>query len=236
MHGLRGIALGPLAELVIWARPRGGPGTSDAAIPGMSYPVQIETTSPLRFDRVQLALRLVIAIALGWVGISMGWLGCALFLALPVIAAVAISTRGAQAYLADTGPKVWRVVSWLLAFSAYMLLLTDRFPAGEPTGMQVQIRPDGHPTTGSALLRLITSLPSGLVLAILGFVSSVLFVVGAVMILIDRQVPAGILGFQRGVLRWQARLAGYHASLVDEYPPFSLEADPAQPGDHAHMA
>ncbi|HEX3475289.1 MAG TPA: DUF4389 domain-containing protein [Kofleriaceae bacterium] len=202
----------------------------------MSYPVQIDTTSPLRFDRVQLALRLVIAIALGWVGISASWLGCVLFLALPVIAAVAISTRGAQAYLDDTGPRVWRVVSWLLAFSAYMLLLTDRFPTGEPTGVQVQIQPDGHPTTSSALLRLIMSLPSAIVLALLGFVSSVLFVVGAVMILIEERVPAGILGFQRGVLRWQARLAGYHASLVDEYPPFSLEADPAQPGDHAHTA
>jgi hypothetical protein len=41
---------------------------------------------------------------------------------------------------------------------------------------------------------------------------------------------------QRGVLHWQARLAGDHASLVDEYPPFSFEADPAQPGDHAHRA
>lgn len=202
----------------------------------MTYPVQIEATSPLRFDRIQLALRLVIAIALGWVGVSAGWLGCALFLALPVIAAIVISTRGAQAYLDDTGPKVWRVVSWLLAFSAYMLLLTDRFPAGEPTDVQIQLRPDGHPTTGSALLRLITSIPSGFVLAILGFVSSVLFVIGAVMILIDQQVPTWILGFQRGMLRWQARLAAYHASLVDEYPPFSFEADPAQPGDHAHTA
>jgi hypothetical protein len=202
----------------------------------MTYPVQIEVISPARFDRVQLALRLVVAIALGWVGLSAGWLGCALFLALPVIAAVVISTRGAQAYLADAGPKLWRIVSWLLALSAYMLLLTDRFPAGEPTGVQIQIRPDGQPTTGSALLRLITSLPSGVVLALLGIVSSVLFVIGAVMILIDQQVPAGILGFQRGVLRWQARLAGYHASLVDDYPPFSFEADPAQPGDHAHTA
>jgi hypothetical protein len=202
----------------------------------MSYPVQIETTSPLRFDRVQLALRLVIAIAFGWLGVSAGWLGCALFLALPVIAAVVISTRSGQAYLDDTGPKVWRAVSWLLAFSAYMLLLVDRFPTGEPTGVQIQLRPEAHPATGTALLRLVTSLPSAFVLAILGCASSVLFVIGAVMILIDQQVPTWILGFQRGMLRWQARLAAYHASLVDEYPPFSFEADPAQPGDHAHTA
>jgi hypothetical protein len=32
-----------------------------------------------------------------------------------------------------------------------------------------------------------------------------------------------ILSFQRGVLRWQARLVAYHASLVEEYPPFSFE-------------
>jgi hypothetical protein len=38
------------------------------------------------------------------------------------------------------------------------------------------------------------------------------------------------------MLRWQARLAAYLASLVEEYPPFSFEADPAQPGDHAHTA
>lgn len=202
----------------------------------MSYPVQLEVTSPHQFDRIQLALRVAIAIALGWIGVSGGWLACALFLALPVIAAVVISTRGAQAYLDDTGAKVWRAVSWLLGFSAYMLLLVDRFPVGEPTGVEVQIRPDGHPTTSSALLRLIMSIPSGLVLAILGFVSSVLFVVGAVMILIDQQVPHGILGFQRGVLRWQARLLAYHASLVEEYPPFSFEADSAQPGDQAHTA
>src|SRR5262249_54288876 len=121
-------------------------------------------------------------------------------------------------------------------FSAYMLLLVDRFPAGEPTGVQIQIRPDARPTTGSALLRLITSIPSGFVLAILGCVSSVLFVIGAVMVLIERRIPSSILGFQRGVLRWQARLLAYHASLVDEYPPFSLDADLAQPEDHAHTA
>jgi hypothetical protein len=197
----------------------------------MTYPVQVEVASPPTYDRVQVALRVVISLALGWVGVSAGWVGLALFLALPVIAAIAVSTRGPQAYLDDTAPRVWRVATWLLALSAYMLLLTDRFPAGEPTGVQVMLRPDGHPTTGSALLRLITSIPSGVVLAVLGFVSSVLFVIGAVIILIEQRVPAAILGFQRGVLRWQARLLAYHASLVDEYPPFSLEARPAQPGD-----
>src|SRR3954471_8949567 len=136
----------------------------------MTYPVQLEVTSPARFDRVQLALRLALSIALGWIGVSAGWLGCALFLALPVLAAVMISTRGGQAYLADTGPKLWQILRWLLAFSAYMLLLTDRFPTGGSTqgDVQVQIRLEGQPTTSSALLRLIASLPSALALLVLG--------------------------------------------------------------------
>ena len=202
----------------------------------MIYPVQLDVTSPPRFDRVQLALRVVLAIGLGWLGVTAGWLMCVLFLALPVIAAIAVSTRGPQAYVDDAGPRLWRPLGWLLAFSAYMLLLVDRFPVGEPTGVHIELQIDGHPTVGSALLRLLTSIPSGFVLAILGIVSSVLVMVGAVMILIECQVPHGILAFQRGMLRWQARLLAYHASLIDEYPPFSFEATPPHSGDHASMA
>jgi hypothetical protein len=201
----------------------------------MTYPVQLDVTSPPRFERVQLALRAVIAIALAWLGITLGWLGFLLFLALPVIAATLVSTRGPQPYVDEVGPRLWRALSWLLAFSAYMLLLVDRFPVGEPTGVRIEIQRDGRPTTSSALLRLITSIPSGFVLAILGIASWVLVVVGAVMILIECQVPSAILAFQRGMLRWQARLFAYHASLVDEYPPFSFEDTHPRQDNRASM-
>jgi hypothetical protein len=201
----------------------------------MTYPVQLDVTSPPRFERIQLALRLVLALALSWLGITAGWLWCLLFLALPVIAATVISTRGAQPYVGEAGPTVWRALSWLLAFSAYMLLLIDRLPTGETTAVRTEIRLDGHPTVGSALLRLILSLPSALVLGLLGLVSSLLVVVGAVMILIECRVPSGILAFQRGMLRWQARLLAYHASLVDEYPPFSFDDRHGRPDDRASV-
>jgi len=202
----------------------------------MTYPVQLDVTSPPRYDRVQLALRAVIAIALGCLGVTGGWLMWLLYLALPVIAAVAVSTRGARSYLDELGPRLWHVLRWLLAFWAYMMLLIDRFPTREPTGVEVEIQVDGQPTPGSALLRLITSIPSGFVLGLLGIVSWVLVIAGAVMILIERRVPDGILGFQRGVLRWQARLLAYHASLVDEYPPFSFEdTHQPRPDDRASM-
>jgi Domain of unknown function (DUF4389) len=201
----------------------------------MSYPVQLDVTSPPRFERVQVVLRFAIAIALGWLGSITGWLPGLVFFALPVIAATVVSTRGAQRYLDDVAPALWRAIRWLLALTAYMLLLVDRFPAGEATDVQVNVQVDAHPTTGSTLLRLITSIPSACVLGILGIASSVLFVVGVVTILIDGQVPRAILAFQRGMLRWQARLWAYHASLVDEYPPFSFEESESTPSDRARM-
>ena len=42
------------------------------------HPVVIAIHSPPRHQRVQLALRVAIALALGFLGISLGWIGCAL--------------------------------------------------------------------------------------------------------------------------------------------------------------
>jgi hypothetical protein len=92
-----------------------------------AYPVQIDVMSPPHFDRMQLLLRIAIAILLGWLGLTAGWLACLLFGALPLIAAVAISSRRA-AYLQEVAPQIWSVLDWLLQLSAYMLLLVDRFP------------------------------------------------------------------------------------------------------------
>ena len=45
-------------------------------------------------------------------------------------------------------------------------------------------------------------------------------------ILVRETYPAALYDFQRGVLRWQARLLAYHASLVDEYPPLAFYTGP----------
>jgi len=189
-----------------------------------SYPVHVEVSSPPRFERLQLLLRIVLAITLGWIGVTAGWLVCLLYGLLPVIAAVAISSLGGERYLATVGPKLWRVLVWLLQFEAYMALITDRFPTGEDDPVRIEIQFTGRPTIGSALGRLATSIPSGLMLAFLWFVASVLWLVAAVIVLFNAPMPDAILAFQRGVLRWQSRLVAYHASLVEAYPPFLFES------------
>lgn len=194
------------------------------------YPVQIVVTSPPHFDRVQLLLRIGIAMLLGWVGVTGGWLVCLLFGALPLIAAVGISSDR-DAYLRNVAPSIWSVLDWLLRLEAYMLLLVDRFPTDQVRSVVTEIRYTGQPTAGSALARLITSIPSGVVLMLLWCVSSVLWVVAALAILFGLAMPRSILAFQRGVLRWQARLVAYHASFVAEYPPWSFDTE--MPSDEA---
>jgi len=187
------------------------------------YPVQVEVTSPAHFDRIQLLLRIALAIVLGWFGITAGWLVCVLYGLLPLAAAVAISSVGTEGYVNDFAPQLWRVLAWLLQLSAYMSMLVDRFPTADEGNVQVNIRITGRPTIGSALLRLVTSIPSGLVLCVLGAISALLWLVGAVLVLLGGPMPPSILAYQRGLLRWQTRLVAYHASLVDEYPPFSFD-------------
>jgi hypothetical protein len=188
------------------------------------YPVQVDVTSPSHFDRAQLVLRIGIAILFGWLGLTAGWLVCLLFGALPLVAAVAISSER-NAYLEKVAPQIWSVIAWLLRLSAYMLLLVDRFPTDEARSVVPEIRYTGQPTAGSALARLVTSVPSGVILMLLWCVSSVLWVVAAIAVLLGMSMPRSILAFQRGVLRWQARLVAYHASFVVEYPPWRFDTE-----------
>ena len=189
------------------------------------YPVQLEVRSPDHFDRIQLVLRLVLMVVLGWFGATAGWLACLLYAALPLAAATIISSEGRDAYAGEVGPQLWRVLRWLLELSAYMMLLSDRFPTADGDSVRVDIRFTSRPTIGSALGRLVTSIPSALLLCVLLPISSVFCVVAIVFVLVGTPMPPAILAFQRGVLRWQARLVAYHASLVDEYPPFSFETN-----------
>ncbi len=189
-----------------------------------AYPVTFDVSRPAKFERPQLFLRILVAIIL-WVLASIaGWV---LYLGFPVLAAIFISQKGPEKYLEEDGPRMTEWLRWVVAIFAYLLILTDRFPTEKPEEIiRFEVSTSGSPTVGSALLRLIYSIPSLLVLGLLGIVSGVILLIAAVMVLIQENYPDGLYDFQRGVLRWEARLLGYHASLVDQYPPFALDTGP----------
>jgi hypothetical protein len=191
----------------------------------MSDPVTFDVERPPVFRRVHVALRLVLLVVISWIGHPFGllWLG------LPVIAAVFIAQKGGQRYLDEDGPKLTGVLRWILAVLAYLALLTDRLPGGGSQPVRVELERSGSPTVGSALLRILYAIPSLIVLAILGLVGAIVWVIAVVLILINQKYPAGLWRFLLALVRWEAWLLAYLASLVDHYPPFRLETGPATP-------
>jgi hypothetical protein len=82
---------------------------------------------------------------------------------------------------------------------------------------------------GSALLRILYAIPSLIVLALLGIAGAIVWVVSLVLILVSETYPESFWRFLHGLVGWEARLLAYLASLVDAYPPFSLETRAAAP-------
>jgi len=195
------------------------------------YPVVFDVGRPARYDRAQVALRILILALLGALSAPLGWLFGVLYLALPAIAAVGISSRSAATFQVELSGDVVRIIRWVLSFYAYLLLLTDRFPQWSvPESLvRFEVTPSGTPTVGTALLRLVYTVPYALVLAVFGCAAALIWVICLVSVLAGAGVPRGLYDFLRGVMRWQARLFAYHASLVDEYPPWSFDTEPLSP-------
>src|SRR5262245_49875419 len=155
-------------------------------------PVHVDVTSPSRYDRTMLLVRLLIAIALGAVGITSGLIVGVLYLLLPAIAAITISSRS-ERYLAEVGPRIWGPLVWLLQLWAFMGLLVDRFPTERDHPVRIDARFTGRPTLGSALARLVTSIPSGFVLGLLWCLSGLLWIIAGIAILVTAHAPEWFL-------------------------------------------
>jgi hypothetical protein len=191
----------------------------------MAHPVQFRVDAPLSRQRIQVAIRLAILLALGAIGYSsIGWL---LYLALPATAALLISQQGGAGYVTDSGPRIVRGLGWLSAAAAYLWLLTDEFPSagpGHPVALEVE--QTTAPTAGGALLRLLYSLPALLLALLLNLVLSVVWVIGALWILAVRRMPEPLVELLTLALRFKVRFAAYHLALVDRYPSFEAAARP----------
>jgi hypothetical protein len=190
-----------------------------------THPVQLRVDPPARLQRIHVLIRLVLLVALGALGwSSLYWL---LYLALPALAALLLASQGGERYLAEDAPRFTGVLRWLAGAYAYLWMLTDALPDREGS-VELQLQPGGTPTAGSALLRLVTSIPAVLVLGILSFAAGVLWIVQALIVLVRERPSTAIADFLALTLRYQFRLGAWHLSLVDRYP--SFESAPAPHG------
>lgn len=199
-----------------------------------SYPVTLEARPPVRFDRIQVLVRLLVLAAIGVLHQTAGGLLGTLYVLVPILVAILVSQRGGRGFLEIDGRRIIAALEWVIAFYGFLLFVSDRLPLPPGDGgVHVAVRPRGAPTMTSALSRLVASLPHAVVLAVLGMASCLVALVAAMAILITEGYPDALHAFQRDVLAWMARLFAYHASLVDTYPPFSLGASGAKPTGYA---
>jgi hypothetical protein len=187
----------------------------------MAYGATFDIAAPAApLDKAQVGLRIVIVIVVSWLA---SWIVGAAYWVLPILAAIMISQKGPEQYLADAekGPVRW--IRYLMAFFSYISLASDKLSFDDPDSVNFKVTTSGKPTVGSALLRIILGIPHALVLGILGFVFFFVWIIAAISILASGTYPDWAFNFIRGYLKWNARVLAYMASLVDEYPPFSFE-------------
>ena len=196
----------------------------------VTYPTRIAVELPERYDRWQVALRLLIACGLGALHQRLGGMFGVLYLVLPGLAAVLITQRTGPGYLERDAGWLSSALEWLLGLYAYMLFVTDRCPLERATRpLHLTITPRGEPTLSDALLRLLTSVPHAFLLGLLSIVSCCASLVMALTVLTGAHVPGSLRDFQLGLVGWTARALAYHSALVDEYPPFRLGLRDGQP-------
>jgi hypothetical protein len=185
----------------------------------MTDEIRIDPAVSTHFSRSEAALRVAVVLTLSVLGAPIAWGFGALYLLLPVMAAIVISTRGAQGYLEGEGTRVLALLRWWTAFVGYLLFLSDRFPLEAPAPSSVRLIVGGsQATVGNALLRLLTSLPIVAVLMVLWWLAGVLAVVSVLTILLTESVPPFCIRYFTFVAELQAQLLVYHAALTDRYP------------------
>lgn len=192
----------------------------------MTGPVTFDLDRPEKMSRAHVFLRILILVLVSWIAGSGGGLGL-VYIGIPVVAAILIAQKSGERYVTEDGERVTGWLAFTVGLLAYVAFLTDELPGADRHPVRFEIVRSGSPSIGSALLRIVTAIPSALVLALIGIASSFVGLFAAISILLTESYPERLWDFQRGVVRWEARLLGYLASLVDAYPPFAFETGPA---------
>jgi hypothetical protein len=81
------------------------------------------------------------------------------------------------------------------------------------------------------LIKFLALIPHFIILAVLGFVQFVVFVVAQFAVLFTGRYPDSLHDFVSAVIRWRIRVMGFLLSLTDRYPPFTLQSGGDYPVD-----
>jgi hypothetical protein len=164
-----------------------------------AHPVQLHVARAERVPRIHVAIRLVLVVALGLVAwSSIYWL---LYLALPAMVALDLLQKGSEAFITRDAPRVVRGLRWLAGAEAYLFFLSNELPSSTGGAIDLNVNLSASPTASG-----------------LSAVSSLVWILAAIVALVTERIPRLFGDFFVVVLRLKYRLLAYHLSLVDRYP------------------
>jgi hypothetical protein len=199
----------------------------------VAYPVDITIASPPLRNRMTVAFRIILALPhsimvgpIVWfyrTG-SIGLLGAAAYF-LAIVNWVSLVITGA----AVPGIRDFTLyyLRWRTRAVAYTALFVDQYPpfGDAPYPASIAIAPPAEPRDRTSIaLRLLYALPHVVVLFFVTLAWCVTSIVAWVVILFTGTYPPGFYQFGLGAMRWLMRVEAYVLLLVDEFPPFTLEA------------
>jgi hypothetical protein len=117
---------------------------------------------------------------------------------------------------------------WNANVTAYSFLMRDEYP---PFSWDPGIYPVTYEVHNPAelnrwlpLIKWLLAIPHIIVLTVLSFVVSIVWIIVFFAILFTTKYPRGMFDFVVGFERWSNRVYAYISLMRDEYPPFSLNA------------
>ena len=186
--------------------------------PADPYPARLEIDYPERLDRLTSLLRPLTAIP-------------ALLLLYVMPAAIALPLV-MMILVRRKYPRWWfdfnlERTRFSARFSAYLLLLTDRYPStDDEQSVHLDLDDPGVAVELSRWLPLVKwllALPHYIVLALLQYLVLLVVLLAWLAIALSGRFPRALFEFVVGYLRWSLRVQAYTSLLItDRYPPFRL--------------
>jgi hypothetical protein len=187
------------------------------------YPVQVDAERQDEYHRFLPLVKWLLAIPHYLVLLV---LGIGVFFAKIIAFFAVLFTRN---YPEGIFNFVTGVLRWSWNVTAYVYLLTDRYPpfsleeqADYPARLAIEYPSEGV-DRWRPLVHWLLIIPYAIVAGVLVWVAGIVALIGVFVILFTKELPEGMFKLILIPYRWQFRSTAYAFFMVTRYPPFEWE-------------